>query len=115
MKPAQRFCLCLDLKEDPGLISEYRHWHEKKHIWPEIPAGIREAGIEQMEIYLLGNRLFMIIEAGPEFEFERDMKRLSALPRQQEWEAFISRYQESLPGQSSSEKWKLMERIFELG
>ena len=115
MKPPQRFCLSLDLKEDPDLISEYRHWHEKRHIWPEIPAGIREAGIQQMEIYLLNNRLFMIIEAGPEFDFDRDMKRLATLPRQREWEAFISSYQKSLPGQSSSEKWKLMERIFELG
>ena len=115
MKTAQRFCLSLDLKEDPDLISEYIHWHEQEHIWPEIPEGIRSAGIQQMELYRFGNRLFMIIEAGMEFDFERDMKRLAGLPRQQEWEAFVSKYQKSLPGETSSEKWKLMEKIFELG
>jgi len=114
MNPAQRICLTLDLQEDPDLISDYIHWHEKRHIWPEIPQGIRAVGIRQMEIYRLGNRLFMIIEAGPEFDFERDMRRLATLSRQQEWEAFISKYQKSQPGETSSEKWKLMEKIFDL-
>jgi L-rhamnose mutarotase len=114
MKPVQRICLSLELKEDPDLIGEYIYWHQKDHIWPEIPEGIRAAGISRMEIYRLGNRLFMIIEAGPEFDFERDMKRLAGFPRQQEWEAFVSAFQKSLPGETSSEKWKLMEKIFSL-
>ena len=111
----QRFCLTLDLKDDPDLIREYEHWHKSENIWPEIPAGIREVGIESMEIYRIGTRLFMIIEAGPGFNFDRDMARLATLPRQQEWEAFVSRFQKSAPGETSSEKWKMMERIFELG
>jgi len=114
MKASQRFCLTLDLKEDQQLINEYISWHKQENIWPEIPQGIKSAGIENMEIYRLGSRLFMIIEAGPEFNFEQDMKRLAVLPRQEEWEAFVSRYQKSLPGETSSEKWKLMEKIFEL-
>ena len=114
MKTSQRYCLTLDLRDDPDLISEYLRWHRKDQIWPEIPEGIRAAGIQQMEIYQLGNRLFMIIEAGPEFDFERDMKRLAALPRQYEWEEFVSRFQKSLPRETSSEKWKLMQKIFSL-
>jgi len=110
----QRFCLTLDLKDDPELIREYIHWHKSENIWPEIPAGIKEIGIQSMEIYHLGTRLFMIIEASPEFDFDRDMARLATLPRQQEWEAFVSRFQKSAPGEASSEKWKRMERIFEL-
>jgi len=109
-----RFCLTLDLKEDPELIREYIHWHKPENIWPEIPAGIKEVGIQSMEIYLLGTRLFMIIEASPEFNFDRDMARLATLPRQQEWEAFVSKFQKSAPGEASSEKWNRMERIFEL-
>ena len=115
MTGIQRYCLTLDLREDPELIVEYRHWHEKQNIWPEIPAGIKAAGILGMEIYLLGNRLFMIIEAGPGFDFARDMKLLAILPRQQEWEAFVSKFQKSVPGERSAEKWKLMERIYSLG
>ena len=114
MEFLQRFCLTLDLQEEQELIREYLHWHEKEHIWPEIPEGIKEAGIQKMEIYRLGSRLFMIIEAGPGFDFDRDMSRLSTLPRQQEWEAFVSKFQKSLPGESSAEKWKVMQKIFEL-
>ena len=114
MNQTQRFCLTLDLRDDPELINEYLYWHRKENIWPEIPAGIKAAGIVNMEIYRLGCRLFMIIEAGPGFDFARDMERLGNLPRQQEWEAFVSRFQHALPGKNSAEKWMLMERIFEL-
>ena len=114
MNQTQRFCLTLDLRNDPGLIREYIHWHEKEHIWPEIPEGIKAAGILNMEIYRMDNRLFMIIEAGPDFDFTRDMERLSTLPRQKEWEEFVSRFQQSQPGEKSAEKWTLMTRIFKL-
>ena len=114
MEQIKRFCLTLDLREDPDLVSEYIHWHTRENIWPEIPAGIKAAGILNMEIYRLETRLFMIIEAGPAFDFARDMERLASFPRQQEWEAFVSRFQKSLPGETSSEKWKLMDQIFAL-
>jgi L-rhamnose mutarotase len=114
MEPRKHFCLTLDLKDDPGLIDEYLYWHRKENIWPEVPEGIRAAGIRQMEIYRLGSRLFMIIEGSPGFDFQRDMDLLATLPRQKEWERFVSKYQKSLPGETSSEKWKLMEKIFEL-
>jgi len=110
----KRFCLTLDLKHDPALIKEYRFWHEANNIWPEIPKGIREVGILDMEIYLLSTRLFMIIEAGEDFDFEQSMARLAELPRQKEWEAFVSKFQKSAPDAASSEKWKMMERIFKL-
>ncbi len=63
----KRYCLTLDLKDDPKLIEEYKYWHQSNHIWSEIPQGIREVGITDMEIYLLGTRLFMILEAGRDY------------------------------------------------
>lgn len=113
-KATQRFCLTLDLKDDSTLIKEYKYWHMEEHIWPEIPKGIREVGILDMEIYLLGTRLFMIMETKEGFDFDRQMARLSELPRQKEWEAFVSKFQKALPGAASGEKWKRMERIFKL-
>ena len=110
----KRYCLTLDLKDNPELIKEYKYWHEAHHIWPEIPKGIREVGITDMEIYLLGTRLFMIVETKPGFDFDSQMGKLSELPRQKEWEAFVSKFQKSSPDAKSSEKWKLMERIFKL-
>jgi L-rhamnose mutarotase len=110
----RRFCMTLDLKDDPALIKEYKYWHDSKNIWPEIPKGIREVGITDMEIYLLGTRLFMIMEATADFDFDKQMAVLAELPRQKEWEAFVSKYQKSSPDAKSSEKWKLMDRIFKL-
>ena len=113
-KATKRFCMTLDLKDDPALIEEYRHWHTSEHIWPEIPRDIRKAGILDMEIYLLGTRLFMIMEVPASFDFDRQMALLAGLPRQAEWEAFVSRFQKSTADAKSSEKWKMMERIFKL-
>ncbi len=110
----QRFCLTLDLKSDPDLIREYRRWHMDRNIWPEITEGIREVGILDMEIYLRGTRMFMIVEAGPDFDFGKQMARLARLPRQQEWEAFVDKFQKRLADALPGEKWVLMERIFKL-
>lgn len=113
-RPAQRYCRTLDLRDDPELIAEYRRRHAQAHIWPEVPAGIREIGILEMEIYLLGSRLFMIVDTPAGFDWEAAMKRLASLPRQQEWEDYMAVFQQVRPGSTSAEKWQPMERIFHL-
>jgi L-rhamnose mutarotase len=87
----RRFCLTLDLKDDPKLIAEYRRCHEK--IWPEITRSIKDSGIEALEIYLFGARMFMVMEVN---------------------EHLMWRFQQSLPQAKPGEKWVLMEKIFEL-
>ena len=113
-QPTRRYALTLDLREDPELIREYRRVHSPEGGWPEIAQGIRAVGILDMEIYLEGSRLFMIIETPADFDFEARMALLATLPRQAEWEAFVSRFQQSSPGATSAEKWRPMERIFKL-
>ncbi len=113
-QPVKRYCQTLDLKNEPELIAEYRKMHSQGRIWPEILAGIREIGILEMEIYLFDNRLFMIVETPLDFDWETAMKRLNTLPRQQEWETFVSTFQQTTSQASSNEKWKMMERIFHL-
>ncbi len=110
----KRYCLTLDLRDDPQLIEEYKYWHHHDNIWPEIPRGIRQVGITDMEIYVLGTRLFMIMETKPDFDFDKDMARLSELPKQKDWEAFVSKFQKAAAGERSDEKWKPMERMFKL-
>jgi L-rhamnose mutarotase len=111
---SKRYCLTLDLKNDPELIRQYKYWHEDKHIWPEITRGIREAGIEDMQIYLRGTRMFMIAEVGDGVDFDAAMKKMGTLPRQKEWEIFVARFQQSLPDAKPGEKWLMMERVFKL-
>ena len=67
-----------------------------------------------MEIYLLENRLFMIVETPEDFNWDESMAKLAKLPKQEEWEALTGKYQQTKDGATSSEKWQLMERIFHL-
>lgn len=112
--PVRRYCRTLDLKDDPELIKEYRKRHAEENFWPEILAGIKEVGILEMDIYLRGTRLMMILEALADLDLEAAMARLATLPRQQEWEDYMSIFQIAAPGASSAEKWQPMERVFHL-
>lgn len=112
--PVKRFCRTLDLKDDPGLIKEYRRRHAQENFWPEIMEGIKSVGILDMDIYLLGTRLFMILEVPADLDLDEAMTRLATLPRQQEWEDYMSVFQVAAPGASSAEKWRPMERVFHI-
>lgn len=107
-----RYCFALDLKNDPELIGEYKKHHEK--IWAEVNRSIRDSGIVDMEIYLYGNRLFMIMETLPDFSFEKKAEEDFKNPKVLEWEELMWKYQQPLPGSDPGEKWKLMSRIFKL-
>ncbi len=107
-----RYCLTLDLQHDPNLIAEYKRYHER--IWPEITASLKESGIEDAEIYLLGNRLFMILEVNHKFSFESKARADNANPKVREWEELMWKFQRPLPQAALGEKWILMERIFKL-
>ncbi len=109
----KRYCQALELKDDPVLIEKYCEVH--RHVWPEVINGQREVGITGMEIYISGRQLFMIMETVDDFDFERDMARLAELPRQAEWEAYVSKFQGVDPSASSKDKWHLMQKIFDQG
>jgi L-rhamnose mutarotase len=110
----KRYCKTLTLKDDPQLIEEYKKVHAPGAAWPEITQGMKEVGIIDMEIYLLGNRLFMIMDTVPDFDHERAMDQLAGKPRQSEWEAYVSRFQQTSAEATADEKWQLMERIYKL-
>lgn len=113
-RPVKRYCQTLDLRDNPQLIAEYRRRHSCGEVWREIIDGIRSVGILEMEIYILGTRLFMIVETAPDFDWKSAMARLNTLPRQQEWEEYMSAFQQAAPDMSSAEKWRPMERMFRL-
>ena len=112
--PTKRYCQTLDLRNDPALIETYRKLHAHDGIWPEILEGIKKAGVLEMEIYLLGTRLFMIVELPADANWDDVMKRMASYPRQAEWETLTAQYQQANENSTSDEKWKLMERIFHL-
>lgn len=107
-----RYCLTLDLKNDPELIAEYQAWHKK--VWPEIIESIRSSGIENMQIYRFSNRLFMIMEVNDTFSFGKKGAADAGNKKVQEWEELMWKYQDAVPGAKPGEKWVLMDKIFEL-
>lgn len=112
--PVKRYCQTMDLKDDPALIAKYIEAHNRYNSWPEIRAGIRSIGILEMELYILNNRLFMIVETPHDFEWKCAMAKLATLPRQAEWEDFTSMFQVCQKGATSAQKWSMMKRIFYL-
>lgn len=108
----KRYCLALDLKDDPKLIAEYREHH--RNVWPEVKASILSSGIEEMNLYLSGNRLFMIMEVNDAFSFEASAAADAANEKVQQWESLMWKYQLALPQARPGEKWILMEHIFSL-
>ena len=113
-QPVKRYVQTMDLKDDPELIAEYKRRHSQEEAWADILAGIREVGILDMQIFILGTRLVMIVETPVDFEWEPAMARLATLPRQQEWEDYMAIFQQCAEGATSDEKWQMMERMFYL-
>lgn len=114
MSQFKRYCKTLTLKNDPELIEEYKKVHAMDNVWPEISRGMKEVGILDMEIYLFGNQLFMIMDTEMDFEHEKAMAELSEKPRQAEWEAYVSKFQNTSEDASAADKWQLMERVYKL-
>ena len=112
--PVKRYCQTMDLRDNPELIAKYKEAHDSDHAWKEVLDGIREVGILEMEIYILGNRLFMIVETPLDFDWDSAMARLATLPRQEEWEAYVALFQGCDKNATSDEKWHMMERMFYL-
>lgn len=110
----KRYVQTLDLRNDPDMIREYRKWHSAQHHWKEIREGIKAVGILEMEIYILGTRVVMIVDTPEDFDWQVAMNRLATLPRQAEWEAFVARLQGCRADARSDEKWQMMERMFHL-
>jgi len=111
----KRYCKTLTLEDDPQLIEDYKKVHARGAAWPEISQGMIDVGILDMEIYITGTRLFMIMDTIPDFDHEKAMAELATKPRQSEWEAYVSRFQRTSAEASADEKWQLIERIYKLG
>ena len=108
----QRFCLALDLVDDPELIKEYEQYHAKGSAWPEVTQHDIDAGVLNIEIFRTGNRMFMILETDDAFTFEKKAAFDATNPKIAEWEQLMWKFQQPLPWAKPIEKWILMDRIF---
>ena len=107
-----RHVLTVDLRDDAAAIEAYRVYHHR--VWPEVVRSLQRAGIREMEIYILGRRLVMVVDTDG-----RDFRRcfaahVSSSPRVAEWEALMKSLQQPPPDGRSDEWWALMEPVFRL-
>ncbi|MCJ8293826.1 MAG: L-rhamnose mutarotase [Colwellia sp.] len=109
-----RHCFTLDLKDDPKLIETYKKHHQAEQVWPEIVTSIKGAGIEELDIFLVGNRLFMIMVVNNSFSFEAKKMADLADSKVVEWEQLMWRFQQQLPWAKGDDKWLLMDNVFTL-
>lgn len=114
MQHFKRYCKTLQLNADPELVKEYKRLHAAGNAWPEVTQGMKDVGIVDMEIYIAGTTLFMIMDTEENFDHEKAMARLENLPRQAEWEESVARFQKTSMSSSASEKWRLIERIYKM-
>lgn len=113
-RPTRRYCQTMELRPDDALIRKYIAAHAEQNFRPEVLAGMREVGIEEMEVYICGNRLVMIVEAPDDFRWDEAMARLATLPGQAEWEEYVAQFQQCSAEATSDEKWQMMTRIFHM-
>ncbi|MFD2555383.1 L-rhamnose mutarotase [Sphingobacterium tabacisoli] len=108
----KRYALALDLQDNPDLIKEYDEYH--RAVWPDVINSIRDSGILSMVIYRFSNRLFMVMDVGDDFSFEKKGEMDANNEKVQEWETLMWKYQRAMPGSRPGEKWVIMDKIFEL-
>ena len=114
MQTTRRICLALDLKDDAALIAEYERHHEPQNAWPEITDSIKNSGIEEMHIYRIENRLFLIMEVNESFSAERKSAADANNPKVREWEQLMWKFQQPLASARDGEKWLEMKEIYRL-
>ncbi len=109
-----RHCFATDLKDNPELIEKYKMYHKPGNGFPAVAKSIRDAGIVEMEIYLIANRLFMIMEVDDSFDAAAKAKADATSEEVQQWETLMWQFQQALPWAKTGEKWLEMEEIFKL-
>lgn len=104
--------MALDLKDDQNLISAYEQYHKPDGIWAEIPVGIKDSGVIDMQIYRIGNRLFMLVDYDENTNLKDIFDKMSTMPRQTKWAKLMAGFQKKLAETQSGEQWALMKPVF---
>ena len=106
------FGLTINLKNDPQIIEKYKTCHQ--NVWPGVEHGLRQAGVTQMKIFLLGTRLFMYMEAEDNYDALQARKVYMEQPGVSNWDALMQELQEPVAEAAPGEWWALMEPVYEL-
>ncbi len=106
------FGLTLNLQNDVDKIAAYKSAHLA--VWPAVTDRLRECGIQQMQIFVRGTRMFMYLVTEDDFDPARDFARINEDPESARWNALMAELQARAPEASPDEWWAAMELVFDL-
>ncbi len=107
----KRFVMTLELKKDKEFLEAYKEIHKPNKIWPQILSNMDAIGIINMEIYLQGYQAFLIMDTHLDYDIQKDGERWANLPREKEWQQYVSKFQRVNSKNNAMEKWKQMKII----
>jgi len=105
---AKRMVMTLEIRQDPALRDAYIQVHRPENIWKEITQNMDTMGIKDMELFLLGHRVFLLMDVPPGFDMDQEAERWGKLPREQEWQNHVAQFQKVTPEGKIEEKWEVM-------
>lgn len=106
------FAQVLDLKNDSEIIEKYEKYH--RNAWPEVIESLKETGIERMEIFRVGNHLFMYYSAPDDFDPARDFQSYTErAPKAKEWNDLMSTFQQKVPEAGPDDWWTPGKLVFD--
>jgi len=113
MSTPTRRCFAVDLHDNPDQIARYRAWHQAGGPPAAVTAAILADDVRDLEIWLVGDRMFMILEQGDGYDANAKAARDAANPDVQAWDALMATFQKPLPF-APGRTWVEMERIYAL-
>tara|TARA_B100000745_G_C19940693_1_gene317163 strand:- start:25 stop:369 length:345 start_codon:yes stop_codon:yes gene_type:complete len=106
------FAQTIDLLKNPKLIEKYEEYH--RNVWPEVMNGLKVIGIERMEIFRIGNHLFMYCSANDDFDPNADFQKYTEThPKADEWNDLMSNFQAKVPEAEIGDWWAPMKLVFD--
>lgn len=108
-----RYVFTLNLRDEPGIVDTYRRYH--RDVWPEVRDSLRRAGVEEMDIYLLGRRLVMVVDMRDGLDYRAAFEsHVSSNERVAQWERLMTSLQEPAAEARAGQWWAAMEPVFHL-
>ncbi len=105
--------LLVHLRDDPAAIAAYKEHHRR--VWPEVVASLRRAGVERMDIHVLGRTAVMIVDVEDGLDIWKVFATHQASSaRVADWEQLMKSLQEPSPDARPGEWWARMEPVFHL-
>ncbi|MEC3908464.1 L-rhamnose mutarotase [Tamlana sp. 2201CG12-4] len=107
----KRLVMTLELEDDIELLNTYKEIHKPHKMWPQIIENMNTMGVKDMELYLYKNHAFLLMDTPPYYNPKRDGEKWGNLPKEQEWQNYVAKFQKVAPKSKALEKWKIMTQI----